>query len=142
MKEAHSMKLFTVQEANQCLPELEKWIRELQEKREWILKQEVEIDALELVADKDEDGISPALDKKIQAYKKTVNRFYGTLDKIHGMGCFLKDITMGLVDFYTLHEGRVVYLCWRLGEKEITSWHEVGRGYTYRQPIASDPGKH
>ena len=57
------------------------------------------------------------------------------------MGCFLKDIETGLVDFYALHEGRVVYLCWRLGEPQVSFWHEVGRGFTYRQPIPGEDQK-
>jgi hypothetical protein len=31
--------------------------------------------------------------------------------------------------------GRVVYLCWKLGESEIRFWHEVEDGYAGRQPL-------
>jgi hypothetical protein len=32
-------------------------------------------------------------------------------------------------------DGRVVYLCWKLGETEIRWWHEVNNGYTGRQRL-------
>ena len=138
MEEMNQLKVFTVDEANQLLPKLTAWIRELQEKRGAILSLEVEIDALELVADKDQNGGLTVLNNKIEEYTRTVNRFYGLADEIHELGCFLKDIDQGLVDFYTLYKGRVVYLCWQMGEPEVAHWHEIGRGYTYRQPIITE----
>lgn len=136
MEEMNQLKLFTVEEANQLIPKLESLVTELRQKKELILSQEVEIDALELVANKDSSGYSPAIQRKVEEYQKNVNRFYKVIEGIHEIGCFLKDAESGLIDFYTLHNGRVVYLCWRLGEKEITTWHEIGRGFSYRQPLS------
>jgi hypothetical protein len=47
----------------------------------------------------------------------------------------LKDPNLGLIDFYVRREGRMVFLCWKLGESEIGHWHEVERGYKDRQPL-------
>lgn len=41
----------------------------------------------------------------------------------------------GLCDFRSRHRGRLVYLCWRWGEDEITHWHELGSGVAGRRPI-------
>ena len=135
MEEMNQLKVYTLEEANRLLPKLDRMIQELQEKRELILKQEVEIDALELVTGHDKDRESPVVCRKMEEYNRTVTGFYSLIDEIHEMGCLLKDIPMGLVDFYSLHNGHVVYLCWKLGEKEIGYWHEVGRGFAYRQPL-------
>ena len=48
----------------------------------------------------------------------------------------LKDYYTGLIDFRHLKDGREVYLCWRLGEPEITHWHELDAGVAGRQKIA------
>ncbi len=135
MSELNKIKVFTVEEARQLIPQLTELLQELQSKRESIAKQEVEIDTLELVMDQKEGTSSPVLEKSVEKYNHTVARFYALIDEIQSLGCFLKDMDTGLVDFYTLYQGRVVYLCWRLGEKEIEFWHEVGRGYSYRQPL-------
>ena len=135
MEEINRLRLFTVEEANQLIPQLESLILELRQKRELILAQEVEIDALELVADKNTEDVPPAIHQKVEDYQSNVNRFYSLVDTIYELGGFLKDLELGLVDFYTLYQGHVVYLCWKMGEKEITTWHEVGRGYSFRQPI-------
>jgi hypothetical protein len=39
------------------------------------------------------------------------------------------------VDFPSLREGRIVYLCWRLGEDEVAWWHEVDAGFAGRQRL-------
>lgn len=44
----------------------------------------------------------------------------------------------GLLDFPTLLEGRVVFLCWKLGEPRVQYWHEVHGGFAGRQPVTPD----
>lgn len=61
-----------------------------------------------------------------------------TLEKIQEIGCQLKDIEMGLIDFPTLYRDREVYLCWKLGENGIGFWHHVEDGFRGRRPIDSD----
>lgn len=57
------------------------------------------------------------------------------LEKIQEIGCQLKDIEIGLIDFPTLYKEREVYLCWKLGESGIRFWHHVEDGYRGRRPI-------
>ncbi len=141
MSELNKIKVFTVEEAKGVIPRLTELLQELQSKRESITAQEVEIDTLELVTEQKEGQPSNILAASVEKYNHTVARFYAIIDEVQATGCFLKDIDLGLVDFYTLYQGRVVYLCWRLGEKEIQFWHEVGRGYSYRQPIEPNHGE-
>ena len=142
MDEMNQLKVFTVEEANRLLPKLTELITEVQTKQQEILAKEVEIDALEVLYPPSEEGKPSAeVARQIEIYNEWVNQFYSLSDEIHERGCFLKDIEMGLVDFYMLYEGRVVYLCWRLGEPEVGFWHEVGRGYAYRQPIVREDEK-
>jgi hypothetical protein len=50
-------------------------------------------------------------------------------------GIVIRDIDRGLIDFPAIREDREVYLCWELGEDEITHWHELDAGYRGRQPL-------
>jgi len=54
---------------------------------------------------------------------------------LENMGCVLKGIENGLVDFPALREGKEVLLCWRMPEKEIGFWHDLHSGFAGRQPI-------
>jgi hypothetical protein len=57
---------------------------------------------------------------------------------IHEMGCQVKDLDTGLVDFPTLYRGREVLLCWRLGEDGIRFWHGLEEGFRGRKPVDAD----
>ena len=60
------------------------------------------------------------------------------VDRIQEIGCELKDLDTGLIDFPTYYRGEHVYLCWKLGEPKIGFWHSLDAGYRGRHPIDSD----
>ena len=66
---------------------------------------------------------------------ESAERIKAYLDEIQAIGCLFKGFDAGLIDFYTLREDRLVFLCWRVDEEHITHWHEVDSGYAGRQPI-------
>src|SRR5579863_4132221 len=41
------------------------------------------------------------------------------IEQIQEIGCVLKDLDEGLVDFPAMVDGREVYLCWKLGEERV-----------------------
>jgi hypothetical protein len=50
-------------------------------------------------------------------------------------GILLRDPDAGLVDFPGDVDGRRVFLCWRLGEPDVSWYHEVDSGFAGRQPL-------
>ncbi|HUA62481.1 MAG TPA: DUF2203 domain-containing protein [Verrucomicrobiae bacterium] len=60
------------------------------------------------------------------------------LEQVQNTGCLVKDLGVGLVDFPTLYRGQEVYMCWKLGEAAIESWHGVDEGFRGRKPIDQD----
>jgi hypothetical protein len=54
---------------------------------------------------------------------------------IQERGCLVKDLETGLLDFYAISGDRLIFLCWRLGEREITHWHPLEGGFAARQPL-------
>jgi hypothetical protein len=58
----------------------------------------------------------------------------GFIDELTKLGVELKGPD-GLCDFYSLMEGREVYLCWRLGEPQVQYWHELDAGVAGRKPL-------
>ena len=57
------------------------------------------------------------------------------ITQIQEMGCLVKDLEMGLVDFPSLREGEEVYLCWKFGEKRIRFYHGIDEGFSGRKPL-------
>lgn len=69
---------------------------------------------------------------------RSTTRLKETLESIESLGCLVKDLDIGLLDFPTLYRGREVYLCWRLGEERIEFWHGTDEGFRGRKPITDE----
>ena len=62
-------------------------------------------------------------------------RMRDALTDLNARGIEVKDLATGLIDFPSLRDGRIVLLCWRLGEPRIAWWHEVDAGFAGRAPL-------
>ena len=68
-------------------------------------------------------------------YHKLNYQFFIFLEQFECFGCVLKDLDQGLVDFFSVFNGREIVLCWKAGEKNIRYWHELDVGFSARKPI-------
>lgn len=59
----------------------------------------------------------------------------GWVAELGRQGAIVKSATQGIVDFFSRHEGRDIFLCWRLGEPRIEFWHEIDAGFSGRRPV-------
>lgn len=129
-------RIFTLEEAERTLPLLRRILTDLRaEYRTW---QDAGADYELLTAGaRAERGESEELLVARRAMTDSADRISGYLDEIAAIGCLFKGFDSGLVDFYTLREDRLVFLCWRVDEDHITHWHDVESGYAGRQPVDS-----
>lgn len=133
-------KFFTLLEAEGQLPEVERLVRSLKDlKRSY---EEADAGLTEIghritMA----GGMIPPHDqvKMLRNQKEANTRGLKTAaGRMEELGCQLKDIDIGLVDFPTLYRDREVYLCWKLGEPGIGFWHHVEDGVRGRRQIDSE----
>ena len=68
-------------------------------------------------------------------YVESVSHLMLLIHQIRDLGVLLKDPEKGLCDFPYLRQGRVVYLCWQLGEEHIEYWHDIEAGFAGREPL-------
>ena len=64
-----------------------------------------------------------------------VEQITAAVERINEMGCLVKDLDVGLVDFYALRDDEPVFLCWQFGEPAVTHWHPLDEGFAARQPL-------
>jgi hypothetical protein len=130
------MILFTLAEAEALLSNVRDELLAMQErKRELDALREELTNAVQGAAGNGHVKHEDALAKKRLRAEALVEEINDRLARINGWGVELKGIDEGLVDFPSEREGRVVYLCWRLGEDRIGWWHEVEAGFAGRQPL-------
>ncbi len=116
-------------EANSLIPFLSDCFQKIHQKQAELIKRFPEVQ--EFLDSKITDFGFPNSIEYIQKGQE-ISRF---LNRISRTGVLLKDLQKGLVDFPHLSEGKEVFLCWELGEKEVLYWHEIEAGYAGRQPL-------
>ncbi|MEP6901741.1 MAG: DUF2203 domain-containing protein [Actinomycetota bacterium] len=125
------MKVFTIEEANELLPVVRP---KLQQIREYYASVALHREAAQAAAVSAELGGGGM--KGGSNYVRVLYELGKHTTELHELGVQLKDYTRGLIDFPCLRDGRVILLCWQLGEgEEIEWWHEVEDGFGGRQPL-------
>ena len=125
----HSKKLFTLDEANAFVHQLLDLVPKIQK-----LSVSLNNNFPDIKNARDKAKWNGGSDQGVD-YLNAVLKYNDLMRKIEEMGCEVKGIREGLIDFLSLREGREVYLCWRMPEKEILFWHDLNAGFTGRKPI-------
>jgi len=118
------MKFFTIEEAEDSLPAVEKFLKKamrLRDRIAWLL--ETNDIVLEVSSD---EGFHYFVTEQIKANKqfhKLYYQFYGVIEQLNEIGVIVKDVDDGLVDFPFKMSGEDAFLSWRLGEEKIRYWH-------------------
>ncbi len=64
-----------------------------------------------------------------------IDQMQAGVSRLDAWSIQLRSIETGLIDFPALANGRQVWLCWQLGEGDISFWHELLSGYASRRPL-------
>jgi hypothetical protein len=124
------MKLFTIEEANELLPGVRSMLERIQRMYS-SLGHFREAARAAAAASESGGGMQGGGD-----YVKALYEIGKLTTELHESGIQLKDYSRGLIDFPCMREGRVVLLCWQLGEAErIEWWHEIEAGFAGRKPV-------
>jgi len=122
-------KIFTLAEAQSVLPRLRSLLTEIGDK--WRHIRELNPDVQKARDKASFDGYS----KSGVEYVESVSHLMFLIHQIKDMGVLLKDADRGLCDFPYMRQGKVVYLCWQLGEDDIQYWHDIETGFAGREPL-------
>ena len=122
-------RLFTVAEAQTLLPRLRTLLGQIGE--EWERIRELNPEIQKARDNSPLDGFS----KFGVEYVESVSHLLTLIHQIKDLGVLLKDADKGLCDFPYVKGGRVVYLCWQLGEDSIQYWHDIETGFAGREPL-------
>ena len=122
-------KIFTVDEAKSLIPRLRSILEEVGDQWNRVKSLNPQI---QKARDKAQfDGHSPYGVE----YIETISHLLFLLQQVRDLGVVLKDVDKGLCDFPYMRNGRVVYLCWQLGEETIEYWHDMETGFSGREPL-------
>ena len=133
------VKVFSVTEANALVGPIEEILRGMD--RRVVRAQELR----ELIEDLEQYygadlAHAPAVDRErhealwreSQGLTESLN---DDIARIHALGCLVKDVATGLVDFHGVVDGALVFLCWKRGEPRVGHYHPLNTGFAGRKPL-------
>jgi hypothetical protein len=127
------MKIWTVEEVNQTLPYLNEIMSVLVEQN-----QQADLACQALIELEHRIvGNGHGKERELMYRRARLNdarsKMQTGIEQIHRLGCQVKDLELGLVDFPSQRDGRDVLLCWRLGEPAVLYWHGPDEGFASRR---------
>jgi hypothetical protein len=134
-------KLFSPEEANELIPMLELLIRDMQEALKTLRFKVAEL----AVHDTELPNLTlPQIIERYPELSVPGEAMAEAISQIESLGCFLKDVDQGLVDFPFDNGDEIAFLCWQYGEPSLIAWHSIEGGFSGRQPLpgASKPYLH
>lgn len=126
--ESSQKKFFTLDEANRALAYVSRIVQDVADSYQTVMEARHRLEM-----PRPEDDPHQVRDEYDQGWDK-LNDLIAELQQV---GVELKDFEKGLIDFPCMHDGREIYLCWKLGEPKILAWHETDSGFSGRQDVAS-----
>jgi hypothetical protein len=126
---------FTFDEATDLLPRLTECIGTLRRLRDQATVKRARFDQLWQRLENGEPVLTTLGDEQ-RTLDALTDRLVATAKEIESIGCVLRDLDLGLIDFPFRVRTRTVFLCWRIGEPAILFWHGPDEGFAGRKPIA------
>ena len=130
--DSYDDRVFTLAEATTLIPQLETFLSKAKNGRAILIHTK---DEIKKACAKAEFGGGSMVGPR---YITALEDMHENLQAIQETGVIVKDLDLGLCDFPFYLDGRIVYLCWKLGEDKIEWWHEITTGFSERQSIPND----
>jgi hypothetical protein len=121
-------KHYTREEARELLPQIRKWLAELNRQREAMQRYETRLSGL-TEAGNDVGGDT------VNNWIRALAAMQEILAEFQRRRIFIKDLSRGLLDFPALIGGREVFLCWEQDEEDVEFWHDLETGYGGREKL-------
>ncbi len=67
-----------------------------------------------------------------------VRQIGSSIERMNEAGCLVKDLDVGLVDFYSVVDGEPVFLCWQYGEPDVSHFHGLNEGFRARKKLEGE----
>jgi hypothetical protein len=125
----HFKKHYTREEAKALLPQVRKWLQQVEDARENLLKYDKRLSAL-MDPGRDAGG------ELVNRWARTMADFRGAMDEFNRREILVKDLDRGLLDFPAIIGGKEVFLCWEKDEDDIEFWHDLDTGYAGRERLS------
>ena len=135
-------RIYTPREASALVPKLSRAFDEVDEVRQRLKVLKGKMDVLEMIWGDEVQAQTNPDHKEHKHYLEEIEQakkdYEAAGRRIADFEAVVKSIDQGLVDFYGVIDSRLVFLCWKRGEKTIEYYHHLEDGFQGRQPIPAE----
>ena len=130
--------LFSVDEANRILPRIRPEVERIVALKSEYDRLATRLEVLSIALAGAASDNPDALERRdvAERHQKMGAEIAKCVESVQRHGAVVKDLDRGTVDFYAVASGdRLIFLCWQLGESEVSHWHTLEGGFAGRQPL-------
>ena len=121
-------KHYTRDEARSLLPQVRKWLVQLNGLRQELERADKRIGGM-MNTGNDLGG------DLVNNWIRTLAGMQDILAEFQQRQILIKDLERGLVDFPAIIGGKEVFLCWEQDEEDIEFWHDLDTGFSGREKL-------
>jgi hypothetical protein len=124
-------KIYTPQDVNKIIPDIERRIKQLLIQKNHVVSLQEDLQRII-------EAGSPFIEffNKKQELNIAVSSLYKSIEQVEERGVMIKSVDEGLLDFPSKRFDEEVWLCWKMGEKEVKFWHKKDEGFAGRKPLS------
>jgi hypothetical protein len=133
-------KFFSINEANILIPQIEELLGRLTKKKEVMERLHDELFISELLQEAspnktEQEKGKKQLDSGANEVDASITELEEDLAKIRSLGCILRNIDAGWVEFPAVHQDVEVYFCWKRGEATVCFYRPLHAQFSERLPL-------
>lgn len=135
-------RIFTAREVTALLPKLNGMFEALDSLKARLKQLKSKMDVLEMIWG-DEVQVETNPDHRehlhyLEEMEAAKKGYEAAVQKFGEVDAVVKSLDQGLVDFYGVIDSRLVFLCWKRGERTVEFFHHLEEGFGGRQPIPAE----
>ena len=124
-------KIYTPLDVNKTIPDIERRIKQLLFQKNHVVSLQEDLQRII-------EAGSPFIEffNKKQELNIAVSSLYRSIEQVEERGVMIKSVDEGLLDFPSKRFDEEVWLCWKMGEREVKFWHKKDEGFAGRKPLS------
>jgi hypothetical protein len=135
-------RIFTPREVTALIPDLTRNFESMDRIRARLKQLKGKMDVLEMIWGDELQAEANPDHREYRHYLEEVEQakkdYDAAVQRFAEQEAVVKSVEQGLVDFYGVLSNRLVFLCWKRGEKSVEFYHHLEEGFSGRQPIPAE----
>lgn len=124
-------KYISLEEAQKLIPEIRRRLLKIMK-----LNKALEIlYNVEIACDDEVEGVYREV-RYNKKFHQLSHKLFSEMQALTDKGAVLNALEEGVVSFYSQKNRNPIFLCWKIGDRHIKYWHEVGEDFSARKPIS------